>query len=1197
MRTQHLIFWILLLLISPIYAHHKIFDSLPAIEQYAASVVENPNIPIANWENPDFAPYHKKMAPSFIEKLLISADVLQPLWDINSFIDLLKIVTSKREYAGYQAPFVQKIEPSPGYTFYIFSNLVGAFHSLVRDLRSLEQHKIIDEKLKVIEPNCYLVFNGNIASRSAYALETLTVILKLLDVNEASVIVTSGDHEIERHWQHYAIKRELKIRAAGLQVERLPFGDLMEQFINTIPAALYLVGNRASDNVSVVRISNTGFENKELSSTACGVFFEQPNQDICFVDLKDRNKSTVDVTVQALIRGDPFYKILYTPSQGLVAAGKEDGVVTWATASGPVQASQELFQFYNDAYVKLSTAKSLDDWILTLYSRDVREHMPISPSLTVKLLSRQELNPQEAIEAHLKIVNDEKNFLGQQIALLDKKITMQQEGNIGELGPTNLAALKTKTPQKEKVTEQITQFKEGLVPLGKKENAISVVTLVDFSGITQQEGASIEAGIKTVFNTFNAKGGLHGTPLDLISFDIKHGVPGFARKEVIKALEKYNTGLILMPESTGVLEDYVDMIAKKQVLVLFPAASGSAKVRNKELTNLFFLRASGQQEAYKITSYVARERGRKKFVLFYSNNSFGKSELEGAQKALKKLTISDYVTVPAEVNNLDFTEQVKSIKQFNPDALGIFSEQAAAKELLNQLGTAWLIDKDLFGTQDLSAQSFRNYIDRNKLKFICTSVVPNPAGPLEIAKQYSEATAQMQISNDIYCFEGYIGADLFTYILQNIPQPITSQKIIEFIENIHNLQYKGLNFDFDPESRQLLHSIWLIADGNDWKELKLTRSAKPKNAASAQNGQKLHIGSALDLSRGDAAFGKITKRVMEFLVDRANSHKEKDKPTIELTILDHEYSPDKARNAIETLLSKYHTDIILCPVGSQPFASFLDYINKGDVITLFPVTVTTGKRSDIPNALFLGAAYQEQARIVTNYCIEHLPMQRVVLLYQDDLLGKVLLESVKPVLESKKINFTPIAYERNSTDFATQIEQIKKIDPDAIGLFALPDACIEFLRQLGKPYTKRIRFFGANTLSTQSMQEFLTKNEIQCVRTSIVPNYKDTSLPLCQEFLQTMAEAHIKPDIPAFETHISTQIFLNIVNNIKGPIDKQSILQACKEIHDVSFKGLMLNYDPETNQLINYIWLDEGKQAPWLRIPLKTEVPLKGSSL
>jgi ABC-type branched-subunit amino acid transport system substrate-binding protein len=1199
MYLKNFIVYYFFLIIVPVYTVNipAIFSSLTNTEKYAASMPENPKIKIRDWENPDFTTYHKTINPPYIEELLIKLGFIHPLWSIDAFNKLLTQVVTEREYAGFIAPFICKLEPTPGTTFIIFSNLVGSFHSLIRDLRTLEKQGFIDDNFKIIKPNCFIVFNGNIASKSAYALETLTVILRLAHVNTQQVLFTLGTQEMDNYWQHYAIKRELKIRANSFNHDRIPMGKLITRFFNTMPLALYLVAERTNQDVHVVRISNLGFENKEFSVTACGNFFDSPDEKICRINNTNQSEST-EITVHALIRADPTFKAFYPPNPGLLPAGKENGAITWATSSGPTQANQKMFDIYHDAFVKLTTALSLDNWTLTLYNKDVREYGQIKPSLTVKLLSRQTLNSMEQMQIKLKIIEDQKEFLRNEIAQLDKKISLQQAGTI-----ENLQRIKSTSIITEEPTVYIKLSKED-IPLGKNESTISVATILDQSSLLKYEGESIEAGIKAAFNIYN-KQNAHGSSLDLITYDNQNQAK-LAHHGAMAALTKYNTGLILVPLSTLTLEGCLDLIEKKQILVLFPAASGATHFQNKNLKNIIFMRTSGKQEAYAITQYIAHENKEKKLALFYMNNSFGKISLLGAKEALKDLGISDYISIPFDENNLNFSEQIKQIKQYEPDYIGMFCIQAAAKELLNQLGTSWLIGKKLFGTQDLSSLSFRNYIERNKLQFVCTSVVPNPKDSLEITTQYRHATEHMTISNDIYCLEAFIGADFFIHILKNITRPITSKKIIEFIEHLHNYPYKGLTLDFDPETRQLLHSLWIIDNEEHWTEIniKKAKSQEPSTTAepsqikstnkvepilttsaqknSAQN--KLNIVSIADLSRGNAIFGKTCAKVMTFLIDRANQ--EKELPMIDLVILDHEYSPEKARTEIKNAIETYNTDIILCFIGSQPYMNNIDLVKKGDIVTFFPILGIPGKRFNLPHTIFLRASYYDEARILTQYFLEHRNPRSIILLYQDDSFGQALLDGAKTILDPKKANYSVIPYVRNLTNFSTQIEQIKKINPDAIGLFSTPEAGMEFLRQLGSPYLKKIQFFGSSDLSSYAIDNFIHKNEIDCLRSNIVPNPLDSTLPLCQEFRQDMGTADIKPDTTALEVYLSTQIFLNIVKKMQHDINKSSIMQECEKIHNIDFKGIKLNFDPNTRQLLNTIWINEDNQKPWIAIPL-----------
>jgi len=783
-----------------------IFDSLQKIESYAASTQENPKPDFLDWENPEFSMYLNKNKPSFLKTTLYALNLVKPQWNLDESIRLLKIVTTDREYNGYQAPFVRKVEPVTGSTFIIFGELFGALHSLARDLRSLEKQKLIDEKLKIIEPDCYIVINGNSASRSAYALETLTVIARLLYANPDKVFVTLGTQEENGQWQQYSLKHQLMTLAPKNNKAR----NVIERFFNTLPSALYLIANRTETTVSVVRISNTGIT-RQFSENFLGDFFNQPDQDIYKISPQEKKATTISVNLQAVIRAEPYLRTRYIKSQGLHSIGKEDGASAWAVMSSPTQSNQELFNFYYDAYTILLTAQSPENWIITLYNSDVRENEPIKERKTIKLLSGQELTPQEAIHTRLEILNERKTDLENKMLTLEALISGKTPAAIEQAESVTTT---TKAPRTIPFT--IPTFTE--IPLGNNPNMLSVATIIDLSGLTKQEGESIETGINIIFDHFNKHRAPNDVTYKLITIDSRYNKE-YARKAVLKLLEKEHTGLILLPLSTLTLEGYLDLIQDKKLLVLFPAASGRTNIN--DISNLIFLRASGAQEAATVTRHIAQELDGKRFAFFYTHDTFGHESLKAAQEVLKELKIQDSIAVPFDTSSLDFTEQVRRIKEFKADSLGLFVVQTAAKELLHQLGTAWLVNKNIFGTQDLSFKSFRKYCERNKLKFICTSVVPDPDGPLTAAQNFKLMTEGMPISHELYAFEAFLGAAFFVNVTRSMSKPITAAKIVDFIEQVEDYSLSGLRLTFDPKTRQLLQSIWLITHDNEWKEIKL----------------------------------------------------------------------------------------------------------------------------------------------------------------------------------------------------------------------------------------------------------------------------------------------------------------------------------------------------------------------------------------
>ena len=565
-----------------------VFDSLSKIEQYAKLVDEYPNPDNNDWENPDFSTHYSHLLSGKFYKTLKLSGGFKSLWTAKGFKSLLEYVTHEREYCGYLGRFVTKTTPVPDTRMIIFGEMHGAFHSLVRDLHALKQIGYIDDSLKIINPDYYIVFNGNISSRSSYILETFTVILRLMYVNPYKVIFIRGSQEDKERWGHYSLKNELRMRASSIDDAKVPLNNLVNKFFNTLPLAFYLVASQTEKNIDVVRISNYGADIKELFEKEFADFFTHGQVSTSIIEEGSRRKSSVDINLRAIIRGEQFYKSQYVPSTGLQMSGKEEGATSWVIMSSPSQAYQELFQFYYDAFVMLTTYKALDDWTLTLYNSDVRESEPIRQTKVFKLVSGIELTSSEAIQSQLKSYQERTSFLENKIASLDQAlnsfpVTQQKHELTGGLVGKKIVVRQQEKPAvvKESVAakelpkkaeaKSIDELVATEIPMGSDKGFITVGTLVDLSNGTKEEGESIVQGIRAVFDLQNEQGGIEGKKLRLEVKDTRY-TEKYARIGAENLLTQDKIDIVLAPLGTVSLEGFIDKNKKRITAYIVPSS-------------------------------------------------------------------------------------------------------------------------------------------------------------------------------------------------------------------------------------------------------------------------------------------------------------------------------------------------------------------------------------------------------------------------------------------------------------------------------------------------------------------------------------------------------------------------------------------------------------------------------------------------
>ena len=246
------------------YSFGAIFSTLSEIKQYADLYEENIDSDNQNWLNPDFSSFHRQHLPGFGSRLLQTVGIRRPIWTAHGFKKLLEQLTKKRELNSFAGRFILKLNPKPETKFIIWGDLHGAFHSLIRDLIALKNQGVINDDLKIIDQNYYFIFNGNVIDRSPYTLETLSLVMRLMEVNPKRVFYIRGKHEDKQMWQAFGLARELKIRARRVSREKIPLNPSVTRFFNTLPLALYLKGQNKKETINVVRISYYGRDIDEL---------------------------------------------------------------------------------------------------------------------------------------------------------------------------------------------------------------------------------------------------------------------------------------------------------------------------------------------------------------------------------------------------------------------------------------------------------------------------------------------------------------------------------------------------------------------------------------------------------------------------------------------------------------------------------------------------------------------------------------------------------------------------------------------------------------------------------------------------------------------------------------------------------------------------------------------------------------------
>jgi ABC-type branched-subunit amino acid transport system substrate-binding protein len=729
-----------LLLTTHLYADSLLEKAI----QYAKTHEEYVEPENKNLFYPDFTTYYKEHTPSWFRRLFGREE-----FSIKLFIKKIETVVNYREKKGLSGLFINALRPDKDTQLIVWGDIFGAYHSLVRDLTYLKDQGFIDENFRIIKPKCIFIFNGNVVDRSPYIIETLDIIIDLMNANPDNVFYIRGDHESKQEWHNYTLAKELQIRARSLSRDIIPFDSILDRFFNTLPLAFYLT-NTEADTLNVVRISHYDRSFPLLNEKEFRDFFDASDNKVStFMLLKEGEnrpefKKGKKVALRAILKGEE-HKIVYRYNEGLLESSTQGEATSWSLFSAPTLIFQRLCDFFFDAFSIITVADVFGDTTIALYNQDVRKKDGFGQREVYNLISTQRI-------------------------------------------------FKNSVHQPELLFAATMDLTKGTNTIGKR----------------------VDDGLRLRFEMQQDAGGIKGFQPRIFTFDDQY-TPNITRQKVDYITKVLGIDKLVGSQGSPSLEAYLDLIKKGSVLVLFPF-TGSPIFRKPDLKYVIHgARPSYEYEGVILAQYAYNILKTKRIAFFYQNDSFGEGPLKGAMDFFKDKKDVVLLNVPHERNDVSFGPQAEKLRAFNPEAILFFATSPAVRGIITLMGVDYFASRKLLGIS-VFEDAFEQFIKDIGITFIFTRVVPNPhTSQLEIAQEYREQSKKYDMKVDKLAFEMYINASILFYLIERINGPITKETIIDAAESIKDYDLKGFSLNFNPETRELSHTIWLDNGDGEWK--------------------------------------------------------------------------------------------------------------------------------------------------------------------------------------------------------------------------------------------------------------------------------------------------------------------------------------------------------------------------------------------
>jgi len=328
-------------------------------------------------------------------------------------------------------------------------------------------------------------------------------------------------------------------------------------------------------------------------------------------------------------------------------------------------------------------------------------------------------------------------------------------------------------------------------------------------------GTGMRDGLTAAFAEANAKGGIKGRKLELMSRD--DGYEPNKSIEATKALIDAGVFALVGPVGTPT-SMAAHPIAKEAGIPFIGPFTGVESLRTPYQAHVVNIRASYFQETEVMVERLTKDRGFTKIAIFYQDDAFGRAGLEGTQRALQKRSMKLAAEGTFERNPVAVKGAILEIRKAEPQAVIMIGPYKPCAEFIKLCRTLKMdptfVNISFVGSDALAAE-----LGSAGAGVLVTQVVPFPydaSQPLVAAYQKALKTAVPNAQPGFVSLEGYIVGRSVMAALEKIDgEPTRKALLAKLTDGQYDLD--GFSLSFGPNKNQGSDAVYLTVIGADGK--------------------------------------------------------------------------------------------------------------------------------------------------------------------------------------------------------------------------------------------------------------------------------------------------------------------------------------------------------------------------------------------
>lgn len=344
---------------------------------------------------------------------------------------------------------------------------------------------------------------------------------------------------------------------------------------------------------------------------------------------------------------------------------------------------------------------------------------------------------------------------------------------------------------------------------GVTDNKILFGQAAALEGPASALGLGMKKGIEAAFAEANAKGGVSGRQLELISYDDGYE-PNKSITQVKKLINEDKVFGLIGPVGTPTSKATQPIATAAKVPFIGPF-TGAGFLRDPELGNVINVRATYAAETEAWIRHLHDELGMKNIAILYQDDGFGRVGLSGVVAALDRRGLSLAAEGTYQRNTTAVKTALLKIRKAKPEAVvmvGAYKPIAEFIQVANSIDfEAKFVNISFVGSKALSSA-----LGSDGDGVIVSQVVPFPWDETsDLVQQYQAALKAVDAAAEpgFVTFEGYIVGRLTVMALERTGRNLTRKAFLDTFWTNGTFDMGGVELSFAKGDSQGMDDVFL----------------------------------------------------------------------------------------------------------------------------------------------------------------------------------------------------------------------------------------------------------------------------------------------------------------------------------------------------------------------------------------------------